>query len=220
MLIFMRIVRTFLMTASVCFLLFGAIDLAKWSQASTAPEALTLQQWGDTHGTTNTHLKISEFKFSQQFLESKNSRDDETLIYVPLMLPNGHWPDRKLLIRKVSHPDNPDQWQSVYDLTEIEGVIFPMIMDSESERKLNREVRRITGSSRRGNVFVFSVGGTPPSPYVFVPTIILSVIVGVVCGIFEIPIWWNDWSKMVAKQKEEYQQRKQAEEKAKETFEI
>jgi len=219
----LRIIRSFFVVGCTCFLMFGLIELGEWSEASAEPEVLTLEQWAAADGTKNIYLKISEFTFSERYITLKNSRDNFTKVYVPLMLPNKHWPDRRLLISRTSYPSDPDSWQDVYDLTEIEGMLY-RITDSEEQQKLKRQVRQISGRSGTDQMFVLALNSKTPSPYFFVPLIAFCTIVGSICAYFELPIWWKEISAKIEKQAEQHRQDKeakqQAEMEAKETPDI
>ncbi len=213
----MRVVRCVLILACGGLFLMGTLQWVVWLQASTEPEPVTMDQWGAADGTRNRHIKLTGFTFDDKYIEYSNSNGKWR--YIPLKLSNGDWPERPLVVVQQVTSAEPNKWEQVYDLSEITGLIATIGHD-DPRNKLEGQMYAVARKDFKNPVSVISPGSKPPSPGVFGPIMVISALVGLVCAIIEIPVFWKDWSKMVAKQNEAYYQRKQAEKKAKEKFEI
>ena len=213
----MRVVRCVLILACGGLFLMGTLEMVVWLQSSTEPEPVTIDQWGASDGTRNRYIKLTGFTFDEEFIEYRSANGKWH--YVPLKLSNGDWPERPLVVVHEVTPAAPNQWEEVYDLSEITGLIT-VIGHDDPRNKIEGQMYAISRQDFKFPVSIISPGSKPPAPGVFGPIMVISALVGLVCVIIEIPIFWKDWTKMVEKQNTDYLRRKQAEEKAKETFEI
>lgn len=213
----MRVVRCVLILVCGMFFLMGTMELVVWLQASSEPEPVTMDQWGTIDGTLNRYIKLTDFTFDDEYLEYSDTHG--TWHYIPLKLSNGDWPERPLVVAQRVTRAEPNQWENVYDLSEITGVVSTF-GELDQRKEIDGELYQLSRKKFKTPVSVIIPRSKPPSPVTFGTVLVISGLVGLVCGILEIPLLWKDWSKMVAKQNEEYRERKQAEEQAKETFEI
>ncbi|QDV86839.1 hypothetical protein [Planctomycetes bacterium TBK1r] len=153
-------------------LLMGGYKSSLLLRGSVIPERAMLTSIGKVNGTSNVHLTVTDFEFGKHIVTLK---DDGTWqrVWIPLLLPDGSWPDRKVVLHS-QHIKNPAQLNAVLKRKTVTGVatnFFQSLGKNQQE-----QFAPLYPNVNLSGAIALELDGAMPSPWVAYPLLIFGLV--------------------------------------------
>ena len=153
-------------------LLMGGYKSSLLLRGSIDPERVTIADVGNVNGTSNVHLSVTNFRFGKHIVTLK---EDQTWqrIWIPLLLPDGSWPDRKVVVHS-KHVDNPAQLGAILQRNAVTGVASNFFQSLGSNQQ--EQFASIYPNVDLRGAIALELDVTMPSPWVAYPMFLFGFI--------------------------------------------
>jgi hypothetical protein len=153
-------------------LLMGGYKSSLLLRGSVAPERASISNIGKINGTSNVHLTITDFKFGKHIVTLK---DDGTWqrVWIPLLLPDGSWPDRKVVLHS-KHIKDPAQLNAVLQRETVTGVATNFFQSLGTNQQ--EQFAPIYPNVNLSGAIALELDGTMPSPWVAYPLLLFGLV--------------------------------------------
>ena len=153
-------------------LLMGGYKSSLLVRGSADPERASIADIGNVNGTSNVHLTVTDFVFGKHIVTLKDDGSWRR-VWIPLLLPDGSWPDRKVVVHS-NHIDNPAQLNAVMKRKTVTGVATNFFQSLGTNQQ--EQFAAIYPSVNLSGAIALELDGTMPSPWVACPLFVLSLI--------------------------------------------
>lgn len=153
-------------------LLMGGYQSSLLLRGSVHPERATIREIGDVNGTSNVHLTVTDFEFGQHIVTLKENGDWRR-VWIPLLLPDGSWPDRKVVLH-TNRVDNLAQLNTVLKRTTVTGVATNFLQSLGSNQQ--EQFAPIYPNVDLDGAIALELDGSMPSPWIAYPLLVFGLV--------------------------------------------